>query len=496
MAGKTRVKAAPKHTDDNRIIARAVQLERCRGNLWEFQKRRDAKFFRDSRPHLKRIADTLQGVFQRTMLKPDGTPYRKVVLSVPPRHGKSYSIAGFCQWAYGQRHDTRIGMISYNEILTGRFSQGVRDQIGEERATPDQIVYGDIFPEVQLKYGDSAKGIWALEGEYFSFLATSFGGTMTGIGFNIGIIDDPIKLPEEAHNDDFLDGQYAWYTDAFLSRLEEDAMVVIVMTRWSTRDLAGRVMADEPGEWLYVKMETPMENGEMLCPELLSRATYEARARLTSPEIMAANYHQEPVDMKGALYQQFTTYKLIPFTGENGKPLLLRRIAYVDTADTGADFLCALAADVVEGEGYILDVVYTDAPMEETELAVARMLYELRVSECIIESNNGGRAFARNVERILWERYKWRGTRITPRNQRDNKIARILTHSAYIERHIKYPEDWKKRWPEYAKAMARFQRKGRNAHDDAPDATTGLAEQIQGGQSRRRKFYSGRGARK
>ena len=200
--------------------------------------------------------------------------------------------------------------------------------------------------------------------------------------------------------------------------------------------------------------------------------------------------------MKGALYQQFTTYGHIPRTDANGGPLLPRRIAYVDTADTGADYLCALAADVAEGEGYILDVVYTDAPMEETELAVARMLHELRVGECIIESNNGGRAFARNVERILWERFRWRGTRITPRSQRDNKIARILTHSAYIERHIKYPEDWKRRWPEYAKAMTRFQRKGRNAHDDAPDATTGLAEQIQGGQSRRRKFYSGRGARK
>ena len=469
------------------IAARAVQLERCRASLWEFQKQRDPKFFKDSRPHLKQIADVLQGVFERKMLKPDGTPYRKLVLSIPPRHGKSYSMAGFNQWAYGQRHDTRIGVISYNDILTGRFSQGVRDQIAEEKATPDQIVYSDIFPEVRLRYGDSARGIWALEGEYFSFLATSFGGTMTGIGFNIGIIDDPIKLPEEAHNDDFLDAQYAWYTDAFLSRLEEDAMVVIVMTRWASRDLAGRVMADEPDDWLYIKMETPMENGEMLCPELLSRRTYDARARVTSPEIMAANYHQTPVDLKGALYQSFATYDLPP------NALAARRMCYIDTADTGADYLCAIAADVVEGEGYVLDVLYTDAPMEQTELQTARMLYELRATECIVESNNGGRGFMRSVERILWEKYRWRGTRFTPRNQRDNKVARMLTQSPFVERHIKYPDDWKRRWPDYAQAMIRFQRKGRNAHDDAPDATTGLAEAIQGGLSRRRVFYSGRG---
>lgn len=482
---------------DAALVARAVQMERCRSSLWEFQKQRDPKFFKESRPHLKRISDVLQGVFERKMLKADGTPYRKVVLSIPPRHGKSYSIAGFGQWAYGQRHDTRIGVISYNDILTGRFSQGVRDQIAEQKASPDQIVYSDVFPEVRLRYGDSARGIWALEGEYFSFLATSFGGTMTGIGFNIGIIDDPIKLPEEAHNDDFLDAQYAWYTDAFLSRLEEDAMIVIVMTRWASRDLAGRVMADEPDEWLYVKMETPMENGEMLCPELLSRATYEARARLTSPEIMAANYHQEPVDLKGALYQRFVTYEHVPAENpETGARLVPRRIAYVDTADTGADFLCAIAADAIEGEGYVLDVVYTDEPMEKTELQVARMLYEKRVQECIIESNNGGRGFGRNVERILWQRYHWRGTKITPKNQRDNKVARMLTHASFIENHIKYPEDWKKRWPEYARAMVRFQRKGKNPHDDAPDCTTGLAETIQGGLTRRREFYSGRGRRR
>lgn len=495
MAQNKRTTKAMRSADDRALILRAAQLERCRMSLWEFQKQRDPKFFMDSRPHLKQISDVLQGVFERKLLKPDGTPYRKVVLSIPPRHGKSYSLAGFNQWAYGKRHDTRIGVISYNENLTGRFSQGVRDQIAEQKATPDQIVYSDIFPEVKLRYGDSARGIWSLEGEYFSFLATSFGGTMTGIGFNIGIIDDPIKLPVEAHNDDFLESQYIWYTDAFLSRLEEDAMVVIVMTRWATRDLAGRVMDEEPDDWLYIKMQTPMENGEMLCPSLLSRETYDARARLTTEEILAANYQQTPVDLKGALYQTFTTYERVPHEDVNGNPVHPQRIAYVDTADTGADYLCAIAADVVEGEGYVLDVVYTDDPMEKTELQVAKMLYDLRVNECVVESNNGGRGFGRNVERILWERYLWRGCRITLLNQRDNKQARMLTASGFVEQHIKYPADWKRCWRDYANAMIRFQRKGKNAHDDAPDATTGLAEYIQSGLRRRRKFYSGRGMR-
>ena len=71
--------------DASAIAARAIRLERCRASLWEFQKQRDPRFFKDSRPHLKQISDVLQGVFERKLLKPDGTPYRKLVLSIPPR---------------------------------------------------------------------------------------------------------------------------------------------------------------------------------------------------------------------------------------------------------------------------------------------------------------------------------------------------------------------------------------------------------------------------
>ena len=102
---------------------------------------------------------------------------------------------------------------------------------------------------------------------------------------------------------------------------------------------------------------------------------------------------------------------------------------------------------------------------------------------------------ARNVERLLWERYRWRRTTVIWVNQRQNKMARILTESAYIQRHIHMPKEWATRWPGYYNAMRNFQRKGRNAHDDAPDATTGLAEVLQRGAAMRRRFFSGKGAR-
>ena len=83
-----------------------------------------------------------------------------------------------------------------------------------------------------------------------------------------------------------------------------------------------------------------------------------------------------------------------------------------DTADTGSDDLCSIVAGIPDGEGYILDVVMTDEPMEKTEPQTAEQLYSYHVETARIESNNGGRGFARNVERLLWELYQTRSVNI------------------------------------------------------------------------------------
>ena len=68
-----------------------------------------------------------------------------------------------------------------------------------------------------------------------------------------------------------------------------------------------------------------------------------------------------------------------------------------------------------------------------------------------------------------------------PFHQSENKIARILSNSTWIMNHLYYPVNWKDRWPDYYEAMNRYQKEGKNAHDDAPDATTGIAEKVGGG---------------
>lgn len=424
-------------------------------------------FYREDRPYLKTLCRRLQAFCESD---------RKVlVVNMPPRHGKSRTAVLLSQWLFGRDPSEQIMTGSYNETLSTTFARAVRDGIAEERFDPSRIVFSDIFPQTRIKYGEAAAGKWALEGQYASYLATSPGGTATGFGARKLILDDLIKKAEEAFNEGALDKQWQWFTDTMLSRTETGYKIVIIMTRWATGDLAGRALEHWPDAEL-ITMKALQDDGTMLCDAVLTREDYEDKVRTMSEEIASANYQQQPIDLKGRLYSSFKTYTDIP-RDEHGNPLFTHIRSYTDTADTGADYLCSIIYGEYAHEAYVLDIYYTKAPMEVTEPETARRLLAHGVNLAKIESNNGGRGFARNVQEQL-KRLGSNRCRVEWFYQNENKVARILTNSTWVQDHIYYPVNWRDRWPEYAKAMLHYQKEGKNAHDDAPDATTGVAEQF------------------
>ena len=101
-----------------------------------------------------------------------------------------------------------------------------------------------------------------------------------------------------------------------------------------------------------------------------------------------------------------------------------------------------------------------------------------KVNEADIESNNGGRGFARNVETLLLQKFNSNRCIINTFYQSKNKQSRILSNSTWVMNHIYFPVNWADRFPDYYDSMIRYQKEGKNAHDDAQDATTGIAEKI------------------
>lgn len=476
-------------------IEKQKQYAAARDSFWEYCKMINPKFFKDDRVHLREIAETLQALYESRIIKlPGDTAWRilelkeikiikeyevckKMMLNIPPRHGKSYTMSLFAQWMFGKRNENKVIAVTYNEILAGRFSTSVRDGIDATKIDETLNIFSDAFPNVKIKDGDAAKQIWALNGQFFNYLGTGFGGTITGVGCNIGIIDDPVKNDKEAFNATLLENQWKWYTDTFLSRIEEGGIQIIIMTRWSTKDLCGRLMQEEPQEWYELKMKACLDEKKqiMLCSDLLTYKTYAKKENLTSAAIMEANYQQMPVDLQGVLYGDFKTYTVLP-RKPDGKLAFEKIIAYTDTADTGSDYLCLIIAGLFQGYLYILDVYYTKEPMEKTEHETAKKLVNNNANEVDIESNNGGRGFARAVERILWNVFKTRRITVKWFHQSQNKQARILSNSTAVNNLVIFPVDWSVRWREYYNAMITYQREGKNKNDDAPDATTGLVE--------------------
>lgn len=234
-----------------------------------------------------------------------------MILNLPPRHGKSRTAGLFVEWALGKDRTRKIMTGSYNETLSTMFSKNVRNDIQEQKADQNKLVYSDIFPGVRIKQGDGAMNLWSLEGGYNNYLATSPTGTATGFGATLLIIDDLIKNAEEANNELTKEKHWSWFTDTMLSRLEEGGKIIIIMTRWASDDLAGRALEHfkETGTSVrHISMKALQEDGTMLCEAILSRASYEAKCKAMGADIASANYQQEPIDLKGRLYTSFKTY--------------------------------------------------------------------------------------------------------------------------------------------------------------------------------------------
>lgn len=438
-------------------VKEQARYELARRYFWEYCKIKASNFYKEDREYLKDLCNNLQNFIE--------SDKRICVINMPPRHGKSRTAGLLVQWLLGKNNKYKIMTGSYNETLSTTFAKQVRDSISEEDG-----IFGNIFPNTKIKYGEASSSKWALNGnEEANYLATSPTGTATGFGCNLMIIDDVIKNSEEAYNENTLQKIIDWYNNTMLSRTESGFKILIIMTRWATGDLAGYILENNK-DVMHISYKAIKDDNTMLCEDVLSEEDYIAKTQNMNKDIIEANYQQEPIDIKGRLYSKFLTYEYekIP----NFKYIM----NYTDTADEGEDYLCSIDYGVsFNNQKYVLDILFTKEPMEITEPLQAKMMTKDKVGYSKIESNNGGRGYARNVNRELKGLRNYH-TIVDWFHQSENKKARILSNSTGVMNNVFFPVDWETRWPEYATEMKKYQKEGKNKHDDAPDCTTGVYE--------------------
>jgi predicted phage terminase large subunit-like protein len=456
-----------------RALQHQANMELARRDFWHFCKLLAPDFYMEGRDYLKEFCYALQEFYE--------SDQRVLIINMPPRHGKSRTAGLFAQWIFGKNPSEKIITGSYNEQLSTTFSRGVRNAIQERKASKDRIVYSDIFPKTQLKRGSSAANLWTLEGQHVSYLATSPGGTVTGFGATVMILDDIVKNADEAMNETVLENHWTWFTNTMLSRLEKNGKLVIIATRWNTKDLSGRAIEHYKSINMPCKVilkRALQDDGTMLCDGVLDRAAYDLIVKTMGRDIVEANYNQNPIDLVGRLYNiGFQTYKALP-ADDKGQVVIEEVCAYVDTADQGDDFLCCIIYGVYRQQCYVLDVYFTKEGMEVTEGEVAKRLYEHRVNKAYIESNNGGRGFGRSVERILREKYHWYKTYVDLFTQSRNKKSRILSSATWCQNNIKFPVGWEINYAEFYGDVMAYQKEGKMKNDDAEDCLAGIYDKV------------------
>lgn len=454
-------------------IKKQIKCEIAKREFYEYCRLLYPQFYKKDREYLKTICDELQDFY----FNDD----EFMIVNAPPRHAKSFTATNYAEWLYGINPTLKIMSGSYNEDLSKNFSKKIRNTISTEKIG-DNIIYSDIFPNTSIKFGSAEAKRWQTESSNeINYLATSPTGTATGFGAELLIIDDLIKNSEEANNSTTLEKHWEWFTNTMLSRREGKKKVLIIMTRWSSKDLAGRILSyvkEQGYSYKHINFKAYEEaTGLMLCDDIFSYKDYIKARDIMGEDIFSANYQQIPIDLKGVLYSNFLEYEDLP--RDNQGNLHYKSIEnYTDTADTGSDFLASI--DYVLGfdnKAYIINILYTKEPMEVTEPLLAKMLLEDKVNYCMVESNNGGRGFSRNVERIT----KSLGNRTTifkPFHQSNNKETRILTNATGVMQNILFPKGWKTKYREAYDHLKSYQREGKNLHDDIEDCITGVNENL------------------
>lgn len=167
------------------------------------------------------------------------------MLFMPPRHGKSeLATKKFPAWYLGRNPSREIMCCSYSADLAEEFGRATRDIV-------DDRLHQAVFPDCFLRKGSKSATRWRVGRSGGGFLATGVGGSITGMGANVLIIDDPVKNREEANSDTYRRKVWEWYTSTAFTRLEKDGAVILIMTRWHDDDLAGKLLErdGERGYW-------------------------------------------------------------------------------------------------------------------------------------------------------------------------------------------------------------------------------------------------------
>lgn len=404
----------------------------------------------------------------------------RLIIQAPPRSGKSELFSRrFPAWAFGQNPNLQIIAASYSTDLASRMNRDVQRIIDSEE-------YAGIFPETKLNSVNVAtvsgkalrnSEIFEIVGHAGAYRSAGVGAGITGMGADIGIIDDPVKDAKEANSQTIRDSVWDWYTTTFYTRLSPKSGILIGMTRWHEDDLAGRLLAEmnnDGDQWRVISFPAIAESdeefrkeGDALHPERYDIERLTKIKKAVGSQAWNALYQQRPSSKGGDVIKRawFKRYSMLP---------LMRRVIIAgDTAQKVKqhnDFSVFIVAGIgIDGGLYIIDLIRGKWEAPELERKLEDIWNKYRASHkaqsVYIEDKSSGTGLIQSIQRK--RNIPIKGVQVDA-----DKYTRVLGIQGFIESGYVFLPDGAEWVEDFLGECEKFTATDSHKHDDQVDTLT------------------------
>jgi len=339
--------------------------------------------------------------------------------------------------------------------------------------------YLEVFQNIRMATS-SLEG-WRLEQstQGISYFGAGIEGSIIGFGASIlSILDDSIKDEFDALNENSLEKKWGWYGSAADSREEKGCKKLFIGTRWSKKDIVGKLK-----ELGYFNKANAKEivipaviGGKSYCEDIHTTEKLARTRKITSRIIWLAEWMQQPIEAEGLLFptNELKYFKKSFLEGRKADVI----IAWCDVADEGKDFLAYPIGHLIDNNVYVADVVFTQDKIEISKSSVVKATIDNNVELSYFESNNGGKGYALEVARLLQSEgsktvVKWQVTR-------QNKETRILVGSEVVKNNFYFLDEGEydegSEYDLFMKQFTSYSHLGKNIHEDSNDGINGLKD--------------------
>lgn len=424
----------------------------ARQHFWAFVCYMDYEFFQ-SRKFLKEPAIAIQLLLNRK--------YKKIGISMPPRAGKSYLGTLAAVYGIATQPEGAVMRNCNTYGLYKKFSYAARSVIKSPK-------FQEVFPEIQLAPDRQEVKNWSItKATGSSFFGNGVGGSIIGDGANIlSITDDLYSGHGEAMSDNYQETLSLWNQSERQSRLEGDCPELDIGTRWTKDDFIGKRV--EAGEYdQYFVIPALDENGKSFCEAVKSTEAYLKMKKETDPFVWESEFMQQPIDAEGLVFP-LGALKRFGKVNEGGI-----KIAYIDTADEGEDYLSMPFIKFFTGsnQGYLDKVIFNRNNLTQNEPLIVAAIQNYQPDYVMVETNKEGSFFLNSL------RKQCPNTPFYAQFNSTNKLTRILAQSGWITEHIQFKKDHEDdlEYNRFMVNLTKYLRTGTVKNDDAPDSLAGLA---------------------